>query len=116
MPAYKTIADLSLNGAVALVRADLNVPMKDGKVTDRTRLEAAAPTIRLLMEKGAKVVVMSHFGRPKGKYVPEMSLRPVVPVLREVLGVKVVFADDCIREQAAAAISAASPQIGRAHV
>ena len=110
MTAYRTIADLSLNGAVALVRADLNVPMKDGKVSDRTRLEAAAPTIRLLMEKGAKVVVMSHFGRPKGKCVPEMSLRPVMPALAEVLGLDVVFADDCIREKAAAAIKAASPR------
>jgi len=108
MTAYKTINDLPLTGATALVRADLNVPMKDGRVSDTTRIEAVIPTIRLLMEKGAKVVVMSHFGRPKGKVVPEMSLEPVAEALSQALGLEVLFARDCIRDHARATIEAAS--------
>ena len=69
-----------------LLRADLNVPVQDGKVTDRTRLERLMPTIRELSDKGAKVIVLSHFDRPKGKRVEAMSLRPIARALGEVLG------------------------------
>jgi len=108
MTRYRTINNLPLTDAVALVRADLNVPMKDGVVTDATRIQAVIPTIKLLMHKGAKVVVMSHFGRPKGQVVPEMSLEPVAEPLSQALGLEVLFARDCIREHAAATIEAAS--------
>src|ERR1700759_1067228 len=75
--AFRTLDDLTVKGKRVLVRADLNVPVADGKVTDATRIERQAPTIRELAEKGAKVIVLSHFDRPKGKVVPSMSLRPV---------------------------------------
>ena len=73
---YRTLDDLDVKGKRVLVRADLNVPMKDGKVTDTLRIDRQAPTIRELAEKGARVIVLSHFDRPKGKVVPSMSLRP----------------------------------------
>jgi len=78
------------------VRADLNVPVKDGRVTDATRIERFAPTVTDLTMRGAKVVVLSHFDRPKGKRVPSMSLAPLAPVLGKLLGKDVAFADDCI--------------------
>lgn len=89
-----------------LVRVDLNVPMKDGKVTDRTRIERVAPTLKTLAEQGAKVIVCSHFGRPKGQAVPDMSLAPLVPALSEALGLGVSFASDCVGEAADAAVGA----------
>src|SRR3984885_13257620 len=76
--AYRTLDDLAVAGRRVLVRADLNVPMQDGKVSDTLRIERQAPTIRELAEKGARVIVLSHFGRPKGKPVASMSLGPVV--------------------------------------
>ena len=100
MARFRTLDDLDVAGKRVLVRADLNVPMKDGKVSDATRIDRQAPTIRELSEKGARVVVLSHFDRPKGKVVPEMSLRPVVGPLAEAVGRKVVFADDCVGPQA----------------
>ena len=78
---YNTLDDLAVKGKRVLVRADLNVPLKDGVVTDATRIERQAPTIRELAEKGAKVIMLSHFDRPKGKVVPSMSLKPVVAPL-----------------------------------
>ncbi|UCH72818.1 MAG: phosphoglycerate kinase [Rhodospirillales bacterium] len=97
MTMFKTIDDLELSGRRVLVRGDLNVPVAGGKVTDATRIERLAPTLRELCDKGARVVVMSHFGRPKGKIVPEMSLEPVVPALSAALGgADVAFAGDCI--------------------
>ena len=69
-----------------LVRADLNVPMEDGKVTDTSRIERQAPTIRELADKGARVIVLTHFDRPKGKVVPSMSLKPVAAPLAKALG------------------------------
>ncbi len=96
MAQFKTLDDIDVNGKRVLVRSDLNVPMKDGKVTDATRIERSAETIAELMKKGAKVVVMTHFGRPKGERVPEMSLAPVAEALGKTLGVAVAFADDCI--------------------
>lgn len=90
---FKTLDDMDLAGKVVLTRVDINVPVEDGRVTDTTRIDRIAPTIADLRAKGAKVVLLAHFGRPKGKVVPEMSLRQVVPTLSEVLGVEVGFAD-----------------------
>ncbi len=106
---FKTIDSLDVAGKRVLVRLDLNVPMKNGKVTDATRIERAAPTVRELADKGAKVVVLSHFGRPDGKRVPEMSLRPLVEPLAKALGKPVAFADDCIGAAAEDAVRALKP-------
>ncbi len=102
MPTFKTLDDLDLAGKTVLVRVDFNVPTADGKVTDATRIERAAPTIRDLTSKGAKVLLLSHFGRPKGKPSPEMSLQPLVPAVAAVLGCEVTFAEDCIGASAEA--------------
>jgi phosphoglycerate kinase len=93
-------------GSVALVRVDFNVPMANGKVSDDTRLRAALPTIEALKAKGARIALLAHFDRPKGKRVPEMSLKPVAPALADLLGAPVAFADDCVGEAAKAAIAA----------
>jgi phosphoglycerate kinase len=85
-----------LSGKRVLVRVDFNVPMEDGRVADDTRLRAAVPTLRYLCERGAKVVLLSHFGRPKGKPTPSMSLRPILEPLAALLGGPVAFAVDCI--------------------
>ncbi len=92
--AFRTLDDLQPKGRRVLVRADLNVPMKDGVVTDTVRIERQAPTIRELSEKGARVIVLSHFDRPKGRRVPAMSLKPVAAALSKELGKPVAFADD----------------------
>jgi phosphoglycerate kinase len=84
--------DLDVAGRRVLVRVDLNVPMKDGVVSDATRIERAAPTLKELRERGAKVLVLSHFGRPKGREVSELSLAPLARPLGEVLGTEVMFA------------------------
>ena len=105
MPSFKTLDDLGdINGKRVLVRVDLNVPVADGKVTDATRIERVAPTILELSDKGAKVVLLAHFGRPKGGPEAEFSLKIVAPSVEAVLDRKVHFADDCIGEKAAAAI------------
>jgi phosphoglycerate kinase len=104
--AFRTLDDLQVKGKRVLVRADLNVPVADGKVTDATRIERQAPTIRELAEKGAKVIVLSHFDRPKGKVVPSMSLKVLVEPLSKAVGRKVAFADDCIGPKAEAAVAA----------
>jgi phosphoglycerate kinase len=96
MPKFKTLDDLDVAGKTVLVRVDFNVPMSGGKVTDATRLERAAPTVRDLAKKGAKVLLLSHFGRPKGKPNPEMSLKPLAAAFGQVLGQEVAFAEDCI--------------------
>lgn len=100
MKEYKTIEDLGdLNGKVAMLRADLNVPMNENfEVTNTARIDRTVPTIKLLMEKGAKVVVISHFGRPEGKGDMKNSLSHVAPELEKALGSKVVFVEDCIGE------------------
>ena len=95
-----------LRGQRALVRVDLNAPMQDGRVADDTRLRAIAPTVKALRDKGARVVLLAHFDRPKGRVVPSMSLRPLVEPLAEVLGRPVVFAGDCVGEAAAHAVAA----------
>ena len=106
---FKTLDNLDVAGKRILLRADLNVPVRDGKISDLTRIERLCPTIRDLSEKGAKVIVCSHFDRPKGKRVPEMSLAPMAVALGEVLGRKVAFADDCIGAPAESAIAAMKP-------
>jgi len=102
-----TIADLDLNDKTVLVRVDFNVPVKGGKITDDTRIKATLPTIRYLLQKNAKVVLMSHLGRPDGQKVPEMSLRPVAERLSELLGQPVIFVPDCIGEEVNETVSQA---------
>ena len=109
MPSFRTLDDLDPTGQRILLRVDLNVPMEDGRVTDTTRIERVLPTIRELAAKGAKVVLLAHFGRPKGKPDPKESLRPVAAALGQALGMPVAFAADCIGETAAAAIAALEP-------
>ncbi len=94
--AFRTLDGLDVKGKRVLVRADLNVPVRDGRITDLTRIERLSPTIRELAGKGAKVIVCSHFDRPKGRRVPEMSLAPMAQALGEVLGQRVRFAEDCV--------------------
>src|ERR1700750_2009115 len=106
MPKFRTLDDLDVKGKRVLVRADLNVPVKDGVVTDATRIERQAPTIKELADKGARVIVLSHFDRPKGKVVPSMSLKPLVGPLSDAVGRKVAFADDCIGDIAEKAVAA----------
>jgi phosphoglycerate kinase len=106
MADYNTLDDIAVKGKRVLVRADLNVPVKDGAVTDTTRIERQAPTIRELAEKGAKVILLSHFDRPKGKVVPSMSLKPIVAPLAKAIGRGVAFAEDCVGEKAEAAVKA----------
>ena len=109
MPRFRTLDDLDVAGKRVLVRGDLNVPIKDGKVTDATRIERLAPTIEALIAKGAKVVVMSHFGRPKGPD-PSQSLRAVVePLSRAIGGRPVQFTADCIGPEAARVVGALRP-------
>jgi phosphoglycerate kinase len=93
---FRTLDSLDVSGKRVLLRADLNVPVRDRKITDLTRIERLSPTIRELASKGAKVIVCSHFDRPKGKRVPEMSLGPVATALGQVLGQRVRFAENCI--------------------
>lgn len=106
MPAFRTLDDLDPRGKRVLLRADLNLPVKDGKITDMTRIERLCPTIAELCAKGARVVVCSHFDRPKGKRVPEMSLKPMQEALAKTLGKPVAFTDDCIGAEAEAAANA----------
>ena len=106
MTAFRTIDQLDARGKRVLVRADLNVPMKDGAVSDTARIDQAATTIRDLSAKGARVVVLSHFGRPDGKRVETMSLAPIVPALAKAVGKPVAFANDCIGPEAEAAVGA----------
>ncbi|HZZ67868.1 MAG TPA: phosphoglycerate kinase [Phenylobacterium sp.] len=114
MAAFRTLDDADLQGKRALVRVDFNVPLsredgEDGKVTDDTRLRAAKPTVDKLRAGGAKVILLAHFDRPKGKVVPSMSLLPIVEPLSKVLGVPVAFAPDCIGQKAREAVNALQP-------
>jgi len=93
---YKTLDDLDLAGKRVLVRVDINVPMQDGKVTDLTRIEAIRPTVRDILAKGGLPILLAHFGRPKGKPVPDMSLGQLIEPLAQVLDVPVQFAPDCV--------------------
>ncbi|WP_417601724.1 phosphoglycerate kinase [Pararhodobacter oceanensis] len=95
---WKTLDDMEFAGKTALVRVDINVPMEDGEVSDATRINAVLPTIHDISAAGGKVVLLAHFGRPKGKVVPEMSLRHVVPALQEALDRDVTFIERPSRE------------------
>jgi phosphoglycerate kinase len=103
--AAKTLDDVAVRGLRVLLRADLNVPMQDGKISDLTRLERLAPTITELAGNGAMVIVCSHFDRPKGQRDPAFSLRPIAAALGEVLGKPLAFADDCIGPAAQEAVA-----------
>lgn len=105
--ASRTVNDLDVSGRRVFVRVDFNVPIKNGVISDDTRIQASLPTIRLLLEKGATVILASHLGRPKGKPNPEYSLRPIADRLSEHLGRPVLFAEDCIGERARAAVDKA---------
>jgi phosphoglycerate kinase len=105
----KTTDGLDVNGKRVLIRADLNVPVRDGQVTDATRLERVLPGVQELARRGAKVVLISHFGRPKGGPDPEFSLRPVAAKLTQLAGRPVVLVPDCIGETAERAVAALKP-------
>ena len=109
MANYKTIDDIDVAGKRVLVRLDLNVPVKDGAVTDATRIERSVGTLKDLAEKNAKVILLSHFGRPKGQRNPDMSLKVVQSALKDALGVDVAFAEDCIGDTAKAAVDVLQP-------
>lgn len=103
----KTVEDIEVKGKKCLVRCDFNVPLKDGKITDENRLVGAMPTIKYLVDNGAKVILCSHLGKPKGEAKPELSLEPVAKRLSEMLGKEVVFAadDNVVGENAKKAVS-----------
>ncbi len=101
----RTLDDADLKGKRVLVRVDLNVPMENGRVADATRIERVIPTIQEIADKGGKVVLLAHFGRPKGRD-PKQSLKPIAAALSDVLGRPVAFAEDCIGEAAAKAVAA----------
>jgi phosphoglycerate kinase len=106
MARFKTLDDLDVAGRRVLLRADLNVPMRDGRVTDTTRIDRLVPTIEELAGKGARIVLLSHFGRPKGKHVQDLSLAPLVAPLSQALGGRpVAFAADCVGPAAAEAVA-----------
>ncbi len=103
-----SVADLDVAGSTVLVRVDFNVPLQDGKITDDARITAAIPTIKLIREKGGRVVLMSHLGRPKGEIKPELSLKPVAERLSSLLNTDVVFLDNCIGAEVQQSISEAA--------
>jgi phosphoglycerate kinase len=110
MPAFKTLDELDPKGKRVVVRVDLNVPIENGEVRDATRIERIVPTLKELLDKGAAVILLAHFDRPKGKVVPEMSLKPVAPALAEALGRPVTFVfTDWHDGKAVAAAQAAKP-------
>ncbi|MDE3079882.1 MAG: phosphoglycerate kinase [Paracoccaceae bacterium] len=105
--AWKTLDDMDLTGKVVLTRVDINVPVENGHVTDATRIEKIVPTVVDIIAKGGKPVLLAHFGRPKGKPDPDMSLKQLLPALRAALpGRRITFAEDCIGAPAKAAVSA----------
>ena len=105
----KTITDIDVKNKNVLVRVDFNVPLKDGKVTDDTRIRAALPTIKYLVDHQAKVILCSHLGRPKGQPDASFSLRPAADRLSELIGRSVFFADDCVGEVASKAVTELNP-------
>jgi phosphoglycerate kinase len=108
MLSFRTLDQADVKGKRVLLRVDLNVPMENGKVTDGTRIERSAPTITEIADKGGKVILLSHFGRPKGRD-PKDSLKPVAAEVARVVGRPVAFADDCIGEAAEGAVAAMKP-------
>jgi phosphoglycerate kinase len=108
MPSLRSFDGVEVAGKRVLLRVDFNVPVENGKVSDRTRIERALPTIRDIAARGGKVILLSHFGRPKGRQ-PKDSLKPLVPVVAEELGRPVGFGEDCVGAQARAAVDAMRP-------
>src|ERR1041384_2035751 len=104
MGAFRTLDQADVKGKRVLLRVDLNVPMENGVVTDATRIERVAPTITEIADNGGKVILLAHFGRPKGPD-PKESLKPVAAEVARVLGRRVAFAEDTIGEKAQAAIA-----------
>src|SRR6266478_4304050 len=104
MNKFRTLDDVDVKSKRVLLRVDLNVPMENGRVTDATRLERVAPTITEISGKGGKVILLAHFGRPKGRD-PRESLKPVAAALAQVIGKPVAFADDCVGGPAESAIA-----------
>ena len=100
-----TVEDLELKGKRVLMRVDFNVPLEGGKVADDKRIRAAVPTINYIIEKGGRLILMSHLGKPKGEKKPEMSLRLCVPVLSGLIGKDVQFAEDCVGDAVEAAVN-----------
>ncbi len=109
MSHFRRLEDMHVEGKTVLVRVDFNVPVQEGVISDDTRLRAALPSLDWLRERGARVVLLSHFGRPKGHRIADMSLAPVAPALAGLLGEPVAFADDCIGAVAQKAVAALSP-------
>src|ERR1700723_1143087 len=105
MNKFRTLDDVDVKGKRVLLRVDLNVPMENGRVTDLTRLERIAATITEISDKGGKVILLAHFGRPKG-HDPKESLKPVAAALAQVIKRPIAFADDCIGEVAQGAVAA----------
>src|SRR5437867_12544983 len=105
----QTIRDVDVRGKRALVRVDFNVPLEDGRITDDTRIRAAIPTVRALIDQGAKVILMSHLGRPDGKVVDQLRLAPVAQRLGELLGMEVKTAPDCAGPEAERAVAHLQP-------
>lgn len=103
---WNTLDDMDLNGKRVLVRVDINVPMEDGRVTDDTRIQRIVPTLKDILKAGGKPILLAHFGRPKGKHVPEMSLRPLVEPIAAALEAPVMFCADCRGDAARAAVGA----------
>jgi len=106
--AWKTLDAMDLDGKVVLARVDINVPVEGGRVTDATRIERIVPTVKDILSKGGRPVLLAHFGRPKGKPVPEMSLKVTLPALEAALGRSVSFASDCVGSGPKDAIAALS--------
>src|SRR5260221_4470015 len=105
MKQFRTLDDVDVKGKRVLLRVDLNVPMESGRVTDTTRLERVAPTIIEISDKGGKVILLAHFGRPRGRD-PKDSLKPVAAALAQVIKRPIAFADDCVGEVAQKAVAA----------
>src|SRR5476651_491299 len=108
MNRFRTLDDVDVRGKRVLLRVDLNVPMENGRVTDATRIERVAPTITEIAGKGGKVILLAHFGRPKGRDLKE-SLKPIAAEVARVLNHDVGFADDCVGEAAESAVKAMQP-------
>ena len=105
---FRTLDEVDVKGKRVLVRVDLNVPVENGRVSDTTRIKRVAPTISEIADKGGKVILLSHFGRPKGRDAAQ-SLKPFAPAIASVLKRPVAFADDCVGDRAAAAVEAMKP-------